>query len=182
MRKASRAMDAAFAMEVLDKAPYVTVSFTRPDGTPYGVPLSLARTNDKTFYFHCAMEGEKLDCIATNPMVALSAVTRCTPTVGPKDGSFTLQYKSAMAIGKAEIVTDKDEKIEALRAICLRFLPHHMDAFDEAISRSLERTAVVKITLTAPPTGKRKQYDKQGEEMKYGRMELKAAIPLLFYK
>ena len=144
MRKASREMDATFAFEVLDKAPYVTVSFTRPDGSPYGVPLSLVRTDDKTFYFHCAMEGEKLDCITANPIVALSAVTRCTPTVGPKDGSL---------------------------AICLRFLPKHMDAFDDAIQRSLERTAVVKITLTAPPTGKRKQYDKQGEEMKWGRME-----------
>ena len=166
MRKASRAMDAAFALEVLDKAPYITVSFTRPDGTPYGVPLSLARTDDKTFYFHCALEGEKLDCIAAHPHVALSAVTRCTPTVGPKDGSFTLQYKSSMAVGKAEIVTNRDEKIEALRAICQRFLPHHMDAFDDAIARSLERTAVVKITLTEPPTGKRKQYDKEGIEMK----------------
>lgn len=171
MRKASRAMDAAFALEVLDRAPYVTVSFTRPDGTPYGVPLSLVRTGEKTFYFHCALEGEKLDCIAVNPMVAMSAVSRCTPTVGPKDGTFTLQYKSAMAVGKAEMVTDRDEKIEALRAISQRFLPHHMDAFDNAIARSLERTAVVKITLTEPPTGKRKQYDKQGEEMKYGRME-----------
>ena len=45
-------MDAAFALDVLDKAPYVAVSFTRPDGTPYGVPLSLARTDDNTFYFH----------------------------------------------------------------------------------------------------------------------------------
>ena len=171
MRKASREMDATFAFEVLDKAPYITVSFTRPDGSPYGVPLSLARTDEKTFYFHCALEGDKLDCIAVNPTVALSAVTKCAPTVGPKDGSFTLQYKSAMAVGKAEMVTDRNEKIEALRAICLRFLPHHMDAFDDAIQRSLERTAIVKITLTAPPTGKRKQYDKQGEEMKYGRME-----------
>ena len=51
-------MDAAFALEVLDKAPYITVSFMRPDGTPYGVPLSLARTDEKTFYFHCALEGE----------------------------------------------------------------------------------------------------------------------------
>ena len=164
-------MDAAFAMEVLDKAPYITVSFTRSDGTPYGVPLSLTRTDDKTFYFHCALEGEKLDCIAANPTVALSAVTRCTPTVGPKDSSFTLQYKSAMAVGRAEMVTGRDEKIEALRAICLRFLPKHMNAFDDAITRSLERTAVVKITLTEPPTGKRKQYDKEGEEMKWGRME-----------
>ena len=56
MRKASREMDAAFALEVLDKAPYITVSFTRADGTPYGVPLSLARTDEKTFYFHCALE------------------------------------------------------------------------------------------------------------------------------
>lgn len=166
MRRSSRQMDEAFALEVLDKAPYVTVSFTRPDGSPYGVPLSLARTDDETFYFHCAMEGEKLDCIAANPVVALSAVTRCTPTVGPKDGSFTLQYKSAMAIGKAEMVTEREEKIKALRAICLRFLPHHMEAFDDAIERSIERTAVVRITLMAPPTGKRKQYDKDGNEMK----------------
>ena len=170
MRKASREMDAAFALEVLDKAPYVTVSFTKPDGTPYGVPLSLTRTDEKTFYFHCALEGDKLDCIEANPHVALSAVTRCTPTIGPKDRSFTLQYKSAMAVGKAELVTDRDDKIDALRAICQRFLPKHMDAFDDAIARSLHRTAVVKITLTEPPTGKRKQYNKEGEEMKWGRM------------
>ena len=171
MRKASREMDSAFAMEVLDKAPYITISFTKSDGSPYGVPLSLARKDEKTFYFHGALEGDKMDCIANNPKVALSAVTRCTPTVGPKDGSFTLQYKSAMAVGIAKIVTDKAEKTEALRIICQRFLPQHMDAFDAAIERSLERTAVVKITLTEPPTGKRKQYDKQGEEMKWGRME-----------
>ena len=131
MRKASREMDATFALEVLDKAPYVTVSMTRPDGTPYGLPLSLARTDEKTFYFHCALEGDKLDCIAHCPTVFLSAVTKCAPTVGPKDGSFTLQYRSATAIGKAEIVTDREEKITALRAICQRFLPHHMDAVDE---------------------------------------------------
>ncbi|MDY6206839.1 MAG: pyridoxamine 5'-phosphate oxidase family protein [Prevotella sp.] len=171
MRKASREMDAAFALEVLDKAPYITVSMIHPGGNPYGLPLSLARTDERTFYFHCAIEGEKIECITHNPTVFLSAVTRCTPTIGPKDGSFTLQYKSATAIGKAEIVTDREEKIAALRAICLRFLPHHMNAFNDAISRSLERTAVVRITLTEPPVGKRKQYDKQGEEMKWQREE-----------
>ena len=164
-------MPSDWALEVLDKAPFITVSFTRPDGSPYGVPLSLVRTDEKTFYFHGALDGEKMDCIAKNPIVWLSAVTKCVPTVGPKDGSFTLQYKSAMAVGKAEIVIDEKEKIEALRAICMRFLPKHMDAFEASIARSLHRTAIVKITLTAPPTGKRKQYDTNGEEMKFGRME-----------
>ena len=42
-----------------------------------------------------------------------------------------------------------------------------MEAFDQSIARSLSRTAVVRITLTEPPTGKRKQYDKEGVEMKY---------------
>lgn len=46
-----------------------------------------------------------------------------------------------------------------------------MAAFEAAVERSLHRTVVVRITLSAPPTGKRKQYDKDGEEMKYGRMK-----------
>ena len=166
MRRKDREMDATFALEVLDKAPYVTVSMTRPDGLPYAVPLSLARTDERTFYFHGAKIGEKMECLATNPTVYLSAVSLCSPTVGPKDRSFTLQYQSATAVGKAEIVTDEQERVEALRAICQRFLPQHMSAFDEALAQSLPHTAVVRITLTAPPIGKRKQYNADGEEMK----------------
>ena len=64
-----------------------------------------------------------------------------------------------------------ENMLHGLRLICERFLPQHMDAFDESIARSLSRTAVVRITLTEPPIGKRKQYDKEGVEMKYGRME-----------
>ena len=74
MRKAQRQRDAAWALEVFDKAPYVTVSMTRPDGTPYGLPLSLVRSGNDCFYFHCAGEGEKLDCLKANPTVSLSAV------------------------------------------------------------------------------------------------------------
>jgi len=169
MRKASREMDSAWALDVMRKAPYITVSFTRPDGKAYGLPLSLASTDDDTWYFHCAIKGDKLEAIEAHPEVCLSAVTKCIPTVGPKDGSFTLQFHSAIAFGKAEKVTDDEEKIKALRAICERFLPSHMDAFDSAIERSLSHTSVVRITLTEPPTGKRKQYDENGNEMKKAR-------------
>jgi Predicted flavin-nucleotide-binding protein len=171
MRKESRAMSSEWALEIMRKAPYITVSFTRPDGSAYGLPLSLAAKDDNTWYFHCALEGDKLDAIKTHPEVCLSAVTQCRPTVGPKDGTFTLQYKSAIAFGHAELVETDAEKIEGLRLISERFLPQHMDAFDQSIEQSLSRTAVVRITLTASPTGKRKQYDKNGDEMKYGRME-----------
>ncbi len=156
MRKADRRKDARWALEVFDKAPFITVSMTRPDGIPYGLPLNIARKDETTFYFHCAAEGEKIDCLNHNPIVSLSAVSRCTPRYEEEKNNFTEHYNSAIAIGKAELVRDDSEKIEALRLICERFLPRYMDHFDEAISRSLDRTTVVRITLTEPPVGKSK--------------------------
>ena len=78
-------MDSAWALEVMRKAPYITVSFTRPDGTAYGVPLSLASADGRIWYFHCAPEGDKLDALAVHPEVCLSAVTKCAPTVPAVD-------------------------------------------------------------------------------------------------
>lgn len=156
MRKASRQESPEWALEVFDSAPYVTVSFVRPDGTPYGVPLSLIRTDQRTFYFHCAADGEKIDCININPIVSLSAVSRCKPTFEEEKENYTMYYRSAIALGRAEIVTDSAEKILALRQLCIRFLPKFMDHFDAAISRSLNITTVVRITLTEPPVGKSK--------------------------
>lgn len=156
MRKSNRQMPAQWASEVFDKAPFITVSMIRPDGTPYGLPLNLVRKDESTLYFHCAAEGEKIDCINLNPIVSLSAVSRCSPKYEEWKNNFTEYYNSATAIGRAEIVSDRQEKIEALRLLCERFLPKHMDHFQEAIARSLDRTTVVKITLSEPPVGKRK--------------------------
>lgn len=156
MRKTMRRQSPEWALEVFDHAPYVTVSMTRPDGTPYGLPLSLVRKDEETFYFHCAAEGEKLDCLRNNPVVSLSAVSKCTPKFEEEKNNFTEYYHSAIALGKAEIVEDTAEKIEALRLLCRRFLPGYMDHFDDAIQRSLGITTVVRITLTEPPVGKSK--------------------------
>ena len=149
-------MDEDWALEVFDKAPYVTVSMIRPDGIPYGLPLSGVRKGNRTFYFHCAAEGEKIDCIRNNPVVSLSAVSRCTPRYEEEKQNFTEYYHSAIALGHAETVTDDNEKIEALRLICERFLPKFMDHFEAAIARSLSRTTVIRIILTEPAVGKMK--------------------------
>lgn len=114
MRKAGRRRDAEWALEVFDRAPYVTVSMTRPDGTPYGLPLSLVRDGDRVFYFHCAGEGEKIDSLDANPAVSLSAVSKCAPKYEEEKNNFTEHYHSAIAVGTAEIVRDDDEKIHAL--------------------------------------------------------------------
>lgn len=157
MRKETRRQDARWALEVFDRAPYVTVSMCRPDGTPYGLPLSLVRADETTFYFHCADEGEKLDCLESNPIVSLSAVSKCTPVFEDATLNYTEHYRSAVAVGRCERVDSRSEKILALRLLCERFLPKYMNHFEEAIARSLDRTTVIKIVLTEPPVGKCKQ-------------------------
>ena len=54
MRKKSRAMDSEWALEVMHKAPYITVSFIDEEGKPYSLPLSLASDDDVNWYFHGA--------------------------------------------------------------------------------------------------------------------------------
>lgn len=156
MRKLKRCKDAQWAFWVFDKAPFITLSMIRPDGTPYAVPLNIVRKDESTFYFHCAFEGEKIDCLKHNPIVSLSAVSRCSPKYEEEKNNFTEYYNSAIALGKAGQVTNPAEKIEALRLLCERFLPKYMEHFDEAIARSLDRTNVIRITLSEPPVGKSK--------------------------
>lgn len=158
MRKAARQRDAAWAIDVLRHAPYATLSLTRPDGTPYGLPISLAVAPSGTaLYFHCAAHGEKIDCIAVQPVVSVSAVSRCTPCFEEDKCNFTMHYHSAIATGRATVVQSPEEKTEALRLLCSRFLPRSMNHFDEAIARSLDRTTIIRIDLTEPPVGKCKE-------------------------
>lgn len=156
MRKSGRQKSADWTLEVFDKAPFVTMSMVRPDGTPYGLPLNMARKDETTFYFHCAKDGEKIDCMRYSPTVSLSAVSRCMPKFEEERCNFTEYYHSAIAVGKVEFVTDNTEKIEALRLLCEKFLPGYMDYFSDAVARSLDTTEVVRITLTEPPVGKSK--------------------------
>ena len=156
MRRGEARRDSGWALEVFDKAPFVTLSMVRPDATPYGIPLNMVRKGESAFYFHCAAEGEKMDCLICNPTVSLSAVSRCMPKFEEAKNNFTEYYHSATAIGKAEIENDDAEKIEALRLICERFLPRYIDHFDKAVAGSLDHTTVVRITLTQPPVGKSK--------------------------
>ena len=83
---------------------------------------------------------------------------------------FTTEYEAAVVQGTAEEVTSATVKKEALRLLCQRYVPSHMAAFEREVAQSLERTAVWRIPLNNV-TGKRKKYDKNGKEMKFGRME-----------
>lgn len=165
MRRIDREMDRDFALMVVDKCEYATLAMIDTDGTPYCLPISIARDED-IIYFHSAKDGRKIDALRNDSNVCMSCVG---DTLRAKD-KFTTEFESAILRGKASEVTEDEEKIHGLKLICERHTPTNMHEFDTAIEKSLFRTGVWKIEI-ADITGKRKKYDKEGKEMKFGRME-----------
>lgn len=150
MRRTDRERDKAFALEVIDRCEYGVAAISTGEEMPYCIPLSLVRVGEE-LYFHCALEGYKLDLLRKNPKM-------CISFVGSNEAAtdaFTTYFQSAVVLGTAYEVTDEGEKIAALRALCEKLTPANMGDFDKAIARSLARTGVWGIHMEQV-TGKEK--------------------------
>ena len=142
MRRRDREQPKEFGLELIDRCEYGVASMIDENGQPYGVVLNLVREEDR-LYFHCAMEGKKIDSLRKNPDVCISFVGNVSPVAD----KFTTLYESAIVRGKAFEVKEDEEKIHALRILCEKLTPANMENFDEAIARSLNRTAVWRIDI-----------------------------------
>lgn len=151
MRRKDREMSTEFARMVADKCEYAVLSMIDSEGMPYCIPVSIVREKD-TVYFHCAKEGKKIDAMRRNPEVCIA----CVGDTCRMQDKFTTKYESAVICGTAAEVLSDEEKIHALRLLCERHTPANMQAFDEAITRSLSRTAIWKVQIRSI-TGKQKK-------------------------
>lgn len=165
MRRKDREMPKEFAIAVADKCEYAFMSIVDKNNMPYCVPISIVRDGEH-IYFHSALDGFKIDCLRHNPNVCLA----CVGDTYRLPNQFTTEYESAIIRGIAIEVIEDSEKISALKLLCERHTPTNMSGFNTAIEKSLFRTAVWRIDI-AEITGKRKKYDKNGSEMKFGRTE-----------
>lgn len=186
MRRKDREMGRDFGLSVIDKAEYEVVCMVDTEGNPYGVPMSVARVEDKV-YVHAARTGKKAECLEKNPQVHLTFVgdvkraepfsdeafmaARQSGKIGELTSKiFTTEFESVMAWGKAEFVEDDQEKTLALWALSEKYVAASMDYFDMAMGTSLKATSVIRVDL-GQMSAKRKKYDESGQEMTWGRME-----------
>ena len=140
MRRKDREQSREFALEVIDRCEYGVAAFQGEE--PYCLPLSLVRVGEE-LYFHCALEGKKLDRLRADSRVCVSFVGA---NQAAKD-AFTTYYQCALVMGTASEVTQDEEKIAALRALCEKLTPENMADFDAAIAQSLPRTSIWKIHM-----------------------------------
>ncbi len=184
MRRKDREMGKKFGMEVIDKSIYGIISMIDENNEPYGIPLSIVR-DENILYFHSAMDGKKVKIFEKNSNVSVAFIgetkipenyTKDELDEIAKDESkaalltsnvFTTEYESAVVKGRVKLVENEEEKIKAMKLICEKYTPAKMDYFNMAIKAGLKRTNVYKIEIEEIKS-KRKKYDINGEEMKWG--------------
>lgn len=124
MRLAEREIrEGAAICAILDVCDVMTLGLL-DEGAPYVVPVNFDYKWEQdrfTFYFHCATEGKKLDCLRANPRVALNCCRFAdyhggdeTPPHGKKE-----DYVSVSAVGRAREL-EGEEGAEALRQLAWR--------------------------------------------------------------
>lgn len=154
MRRSDRAQDREFSLALIDRCTHGVMALSTGEPIPYCLPLSFVRVGD-VLYFHCALEGRKIDLLRRFPQVCVTFVGEDQPAfVAPAE--YTTYFQSAIVTGTASEVVDPPEKIEALRALCCKITPEHMAYFDQAVEKSLSVTAVWKVHMEQI-SGKAKQ-------------------------
>lgn len=103
------------AFRFLDGAQWGVLSLCA-GGLPYGVPLSHGRVG-RTLYFHCALEGQKLEFIKENPAACFTAV----PFAETLRRKGSVDYDCVMAFGPVRVVVDETERLKGFDAINERF-------------------------------------------------------------
>ena len=121
MRRKDREVSAEQAWEIVERCSYGVLAMTKPDGTPYAVPVNFAREGN-CLYIHCAQAGEKTDCLNHQPQVCVTCVEGGAWVDQP---ALTTRYASAVMLGRVEELTDEADKVKALRLLCMRLAPEH---------------------------------------------------------
>ena len=145
MRRNDRAQDRDFALSLIDRCTHGVLAVSTGESVPYCLPLSLVRVGDD-LYFHCAREGRKIDLLRRFPQVCVTFVGDDRPAFVPP-AMYTTYFQSVIVTGTASEVTGTQEKTAALRALCQKITPDHMEGFETAIEKSLAVTAVWKVRM-----------------------------------
>jgi uncharacterized protein len=138
-----RNMGEAGVLELLEKAEVGQLATVGTDGKPYVVPLCFVYEAG-SIYFHCALEGKKLDHIHANPAVSFSVFE--VPGMGvsaDRPCNSWAYFRSVVASGNARIL-DGDEKLRPLKLLAEKFAGGPVA---EMPADSVGRTCVVEITI-----------------------------------
>lgn len=141
MRRKDRKISEDESFEILHKGEYGILSMCTADNAGYGIPLNYVLWNN-SLYFHCAVEGSKLNYIRNNNKVSFCVIgkTEILPS------EFGTLYESCIVSGSAFIV-EGDEKRDVLVKLVEKYSADFVSEGGEYITKFIGKTNIVKISI-----------------------------------
>ncbi len=150
MRRSDRAMDEDEALKLLEKEQLGVLSTASAKGIPYGVPLNYCYVReDNAIFFHCALEGRKMDDMLENPQVSFTVVGK-NRIIAEK---LTTYYESVIVSGRVSFVDGDDEKTLRFDQLCQHLTPG-VEWRGDGGCRFLNAVAIVRMEIESM-TGKK---------------------------
>jgi nitroimidazol reductase NimA-like FMN-containing flavoprotein (pyridoxamine 5'-phosphate oxidase superfamily) len=155
MRKKEREItDRGQLRAILEEADVCRVAF-HAEPAPYIVTMNFGyESGEKTFlFFHCAVEGRKLELLALNNAVGFEMDVGHELVRGERPCQWSMRYRSIVGIGRIAEVLEETEKKAALD----RIMEHYGSGSprNDYDAEALSKTRILKLTV-AEMTGKRR--------------------------
>ena len=92
------------------------------EGNPYLLPMNFG-FKDGVIYIHGAQKGKKIDILKVNPQVCVNFSTDHQLRFQSEEVacSWSMRYRSVLAYGRVEFITDPTEKISALDIVMAQY-------------------------------------------------------------
>jgi uncharacterized protein len=147
VREANRAVyDREAIYKILDEAFVCHVGFAI-DGQPFVIPTMFARLGDY-IYFHGSAASRMLRNLANGGSVCITATLTDGLVLARSVFNHSMNYRSVVAIGHAELIADPTEKVRALQAFTEKMIPGRWNEARQPNEKELKATSILKLPLT----------------------------------
>ena len=147
IREPQRAVyDRAAINAILDEALICHVGFTA-DSQTYVIPTMFARVND-SIYFHGSAASRMLRKLSNGLSVCITVTLADGLVLARSVFNHSMNYRSVVALGTAQLIDDSTEKLTALRAFTEKILPGRWNDARQPNEKELKATSILKLPLT----------------------------------
>ena len=129
---------------------------------PYLIPMNFGyeyRDDQLTLYFHTAGTGKKLDLLRANPRAAFEMDLPGRICGRDTACSYTMEFESIAGCGRIRLVTDRDGKLSALRALMRQYTAQELPFSPQMVDKTtilelqVERLTGKRHLLSGSPSG-----------------------------
>src|SRR5579872_3388044 len=146
VREADRAVyDREAAYRILDEGFLCHVGFV-VDGQPFVIPTSYGRQGDRLL-IHGSAASRMLRQMKESVPVCITVTLLDGLVLARSIFNHSMNYRSVVVLGKATLIDDPQEKLEALRLLSEHVIPGRWEDSRQPNERELKATSVLRVPI-----------------------------------